>query len=667
LKTGFAIKRLALGFTFIVLASSVLLFSDLAQRKSGPGRAPRIAILQHASTAILDDTVRGVLAALQDGGFRDGDTAAITRYNAENDVPTDNAIAKEITDGRFDLVISVSTLSTQAVANANKAGKTFHVFGGMADPFSAGIGVSRERPMDHPPQLVGIGTFMPVASNFEMARRMFPGLKTVGVVWNPAESNSRAYTLKAREICQTLGIELLEANVDNSSGVGEAASSLVSRGAQALWIGGDVTVVVGADAVIKAAKQSRIPVFTLTPPTAKLGGLFDLGANLETVGYQVGELAVKILKGAKPSDFPVENKVPERLLVNKVALNGLKDPWTIPEDVAARADTVIDGSGVHDKVAPAAANKPLNKQWHLSAVGYVDAPSTEDSKEGFVEGLREAGLTEGRDFVIRWRSAQGDIAILNGIIDATLTEGADMIVVHSTPTLQVALKKVTKAPIVFALVASGVMAGAGKTDADHMPNVTGATVLSPFDDMLALIREIKPGVKRCGTVFTPAEVNSTFNHGLMIEAAKKVGIEIESVGATSGGDVTDAALALMSKHIDVVCQISDNLTASTFVTIGRAAARAKLPVFSFNSAQAKQGASVSLARDFKAAGREAGLIAARVMRGESPASIPFKLTSRVTLAINESTARASGLTIPPAVLKRADEVVNVGGLSDAQK
>src|SRR5438093_5654630 len=261
-----------------------------------------------------------MLEGLAAAGYRNGENIATTRFNAENDLPTDNAIAKEITDGKFDLVLTSSTLSMQAVANANKAGKAIHVFGAVADPFSAGIGVSRERPMDHPPHLTGIGTFMPVASNFELARRMFPGLKTVGVAWNPAESNSRAFTIKAREACQALGIELLETTVENSSGVGEAATSLVSRGAQALWIGGDVTVMVAADSVIAAAKKGRIPVFTLTPPMAQRGAIFDLGANFITIGRQTGDLAAKILGGASPADFPIENQVPERLIVNKLAL-----------------------------------------------------------------------------------------------------------------------------------------------------------------------------------------------------------------------------------------------------------------------------------------------------------------------------------------------------------
>jgi ABC-type uncharacterized transport system substrate-binding protein len=178
---------------------------------------------------------------------------------------------------------------------------------------------------------------------------MFPGLKTVGVAWNPAEANSRIYTMKAREICQQLGITLLEANVDNSSAVFEAASSLVSRGAEAIWIGGDVTVVVAVESVISAARKGRVPVFTLVPASASKGTLFDLGANFYDVGKLSGTMAAEILKGGNPVNIPVRNITPKKLLINKKALAGLKDNWHVPDEIAASADILIDDSGIHDK------------------------------------------------------------------------------------------------------------------------------------------------------------------------------------------------------------------------------------------------------------------------------------------------------------------------------
>jgi ABC-type uncharacterized transport system substrate-binding protein len=160
-----------------------------------------------------------------------------------------------------------------------------------------------------------------------------------------------------------------------------------------------------------------------------------------------------------------------------------------------------------------------------------------------------------------------------------------------------------------------------------------------------------------GTLFVPSEVNSVFHKDQLVEAARKVGIEVVAVAASTSAEVPDAALSLCSRQIDALCQIPGNLTASSFPSIAQAARRARLPIFAFQSSQARAGAAVVLARDYEDGGREAGLMAARVMRGESPAKIPFQLVSRTKLIVNLEAARSTSLKLPPALIKRADEVI----------
>src|SRR5262245_18543994 len=100
----FALKRLSLVLTLIAAASAVLLALDGHRRQGSADRLPQIAILQQASVPVLDDGVRGMVAGLEVNGYRDGVTAGITKYNAEGDAATAVAIAREITDGQFDLV-----------------------------------------------------------------------------------------------------------------------------------------------------------------------------------------------------------------------------------------------------------------------------------------------------------------------------------------------------------------------------------------------------------------------------------------------------------------------------------------------------------------------------------------------------------------------------------
>ncbi|HEY4417607.1 MAG TPA: ABC transporter substrate-binding protein, partial [Verrucomicrobiae bacterium] len=243
-----------MGLFLIALAAFVLLASDFHSRKSNRAAdAPaaqkifKVAILQYSSQMTLEEGVKGMVDAMAEHGFVDGENLRIQHYNAEADLPTVNTIAKEITDGRFDLILTVSTPALQAVANANKTGKTKHVFGLVSDPYGTGVGINRTNHMDHPAWMAGFGTMQPVVHSFEIARQMRPELKSVGVIWNAAEANSLATVVVARQFCKDHGIELLEVTVDNSSGVFEAANSLVARGAEALWIGGDNTVLAAAD------------------------------------------------------------------------------------------------------------------------------------------------------------------------------------------------------------------------------------------------------------------------------------------------------------------------------------------------------------------------------------------------------------------------------------
>jgi putative tryptophan/tyrosine transport system substrate-binding protein len=329
-----SILRLSLGVVMIAAASAVLLLTDKGSQRAGlnpsdtnaagPQRVFSVALFQHVSQPIIEEGAKGVIAGLAAAGYQDGDTIRLRRFNAEGDAATSNTIALELVGGEYDLIVTLSTLSLQAVAAANRDAKVPHVFGMVSDPVAAGVGIARDDPMKHPPYMVGLGTMQPVAEAFRMARKLAPKLARVGVAWNPSEANSEACTKIARSVCLELGIELLEANVDNTAGVREAVASVIGRGAEAIWIGGDVTVLASIDSVIGPARSAGIPVFSNIPGCGARGTLFDLGADYYQVGGKVGELAGRVLGGESPASLPVLYEVPAELWINRVALENLK-------------------------------------------------------------------------------------------------------------------------------------------------------------------------------------------------------------------------------------------------------------------------------------------------------------------------------------------------------
>ncbi|HEY7322431.1 MAG TPA: ABC transporter substrate-binding protein [Candidatus Binatia bacterium] len=336
------LKRLSLGGSLIVLSAAILLISDWHQGKAGSGKAPRVAIVQHSAHAALDEGIRGVLDSLNANGLIDGQNISLKRFNADGDFTVANAIAGQVVAAGFKLVITISTPSLQTVAKANSSGGMIQVFGLVVDPYHAGVGIGREGPLDHPKHLVGVPTPFPVADSFRLARRLFPGIRSVGVVWNPSESNSESTTVQARKVCAELRIDLKEVNVDSPVAVAEAAAALTVQGVQAIWVGGDNTVALALDSVISAARKARIPVFSSIPTEPNRGTLFDMGTNFYDAGKLTGKMAVEILGGIDPATIPIPDKIPEKLVVNKQALKGLKDPWAFPDDIVARADVVLD-------------------------------------------------------------------------------------------------------------------------------------------------------------------------------------------------------------------------------------------------------------------------------------------------------------------------------------
>ena len=652
-----SMQRLTLGLFLILIASLILLFSEKPRPVT---QVMRVAMFQMASQPIIDEGAAGVIESLKLAGFVDGQRLKLTRFNAEGDIGTANAIAQELIGGDYDLIITLTTGSLQAVANANKRKKVPHVFGLVSDPIKAGVGIGTE-PLDHPAHLVGIGTFPPVDQALKLARQLNPRLARIGLAWNPAEINSEVCTKLAREVCKKLQIELLETTVENTAGVKEAVISLIDRQAEALLVGGDVTMLGAIEIVVRAGNEAQIPTFTCMPGNAEKGALFDKGANYFEVGRTVGNVASRVLNGESISKIPVEIAIPPKLFVNTLALKHLRGDWSLPANIISDADSTIDETGRHDKPtidnSPIVASNPLGKLWEIRILSYVTSQDVAEAERGLREGLKNSGLVEGRDYALKMSNAQGDMATLNGLVEAAISDNADLLLTISTQALQSSIQRARGIPIVFTMVANPFAAGAGTSATEHLPTVTGAYGANDVDRMMPLIRQVMPRARKLGTLYVPSEINSVYSYELLVEAASAAHYELVSAPVNAGTDVLDATQSLCDQHVDAICLSNSNLTGVTFPTIAQVSRKAKLPVFAFLGSTAAQGAVVVLTRDYYDMGIDSAQLAARVMRGESAASMPFHQSIRSKLLLNLVTAKAYGLTVPESLIDSADKVI----------
>ncbi|KIL36319.1 sugar ABC transporter substrate-binding protein [Cohnella kolymensis] len=267
-----------------------------------------IAISQIAPHPSLDATREGFLAALKDAGIEEGKNLKVDYNNAQGEQSNNQTIAQKIASDKHDLVLGITTLSSQALANQVKDMPV--LFAAVTDPLDAQIVTNMEKPGGNvtgasdtnPEQITKVMDF--IASDF-------PNVKTVGVVINEGEPNAVIMTKKAEEALAAHNIKLIKAAVTNTSEVKQAAESLVGR-ADAIYITLDNTVVSSVDAIIQVANKNKIPFFSADRDTVEKGAFATYGFKYYDHGYQVGQMAVEILKNGKnPGDMTVT--VPDKL------------------------------------------------------------------------------------------------------------------------------------------------------------------------------------------------------------------------------------------------------------------------------------------------------------------------------------------------------------------
>jgi ABC-type uncharacterized transport system substrate-binding protein len=282
--------------------------------------------------------------------------------------------------------------------------------------------------------------------------------------------------------------------------------------------------------------------------------------------------------------------------------------------------------------AAAAAPKPL-----IALIRAADWMGSEWSEDAIKVGLQEADLEEGRDYEIKISSAQGDLATLPNLIDAAVDAKAKVIVTLQDATLQVAVQRVKDTPIIFHVLSDPFAAGAGTSDSNHLPNVTG--VYSPgFGDpeqarRVELIKKIVPKARRIGILFSPGELLSVSLKDKMVEAAKKAGLDAVATPINSPSEGTEATTALVGKKVDAI-EIYGNAAHAAFESVIQVAKASKVPVFSPSPFEVVKGATAAFYPDFQEGGVVAGSMIARVLKGESPAGIPFYrvVTTKVKMA-----------------------------------
>lgn len=291
-------------------------------------------------------------------------------------------------------------------------------------------------------------------------------------------------------------------------------------------------------------------------------------------------------------------------------------------------------------------------------IGFAQVSSTaplDEARRGFLRALADSGFVPDSTITLIERNAQGDIATLMLIMNEFKLGRVQYVATASSVATQAALKVINDRPIVFGAVANPYIIGAGTSPTDHRPNVTGASIPLPVDSTLALGRELLPGVTTWGTLYDPADPFAEFYLEVAHDAAAHLGVRFLSVACASTADIAPGIQALHAQGARAVLQIPSIMIGGGIAAVVKATRQLGMPLLMANTGY--PGVPVSLGLSFFDNGYDQGLLMIRVLRGESPADLPFQAASKRQLVIDLAAAREVGLAIPPAVLARADSVL----------
>jgi putative ABC transport system substrate-binding protein len=258
-----------------------------------------VAITQIVEHPALDACRKGVQDALADAGFVTGKTLKWQYESAQGNMATAVQIARKFTGDTPDVIVAIATPSAQAAVAATKTLPI--VFSAVTDPVSAKLVSNWERPGAN---VTGTSDMAPVDKHLAMIKRLAPGVRRLGFLYNPGEVNSVSSLEAVRKAAPAAGIEVLEGAAPKSSEVLAAARSLIGK-VDAFYVPTDNTVVSAFEAVVKVGIDAKIPVFAGDTDSVERGAVAALGFNYYEVGRQTGEMVVRILKGEKPGDIPV--------------------------------------------------------------------------------------------------------------------------------------------------------------------------------------------------------------------------------------------------------------------------------------------------------------------------------------------------------------------------
>ena len=297
------------------------------------------------------------------------------------------------------------------------------------------------------------------------------------------------------------------------------------------------------------------------------------------------------------------------------------------------------------------------KTYTIGISQFAEHGSLDNCREGFIEGLKEEGIEEGKNLTIEVKNAAADQGTAKQISDTFVSDKVDLICAIATPSAQAAYNSGidTDIPVVYRAVTDPIAAELADENGTPVGNVTGTSDELPIKAQLEMIREMLPDAKKIGIMYTTSEVNSVSALETYKELAGDYGFTIVDKGVTQTADISLATDEIL-EEVDCLTNLTDNTVVNSLATILDKANTKKIPVFGSEIEQVKIGCLAAEGLDYVELGKQTGRMAAKVLKGEAEASeMNYETITEPGYYVNTAVAENLGITVSEELLETAAE------------
>jgi ABC-type uncharacterized transport system substrate-binding protein len=279
--------------------------------------------------------------------------------------------------------------------------------------------------------------------------------------------------------------------------------------------------------------------------------------------------------------------------------------------------------------------------------------------EAFRQGLGEAGYVEGQNVRIEYRFAEGRFDTMRAHVLDLIALRVAAIAVQTTGAALAAKSATSTIPIVFTIGSDPVKAGLVERLNQPGGNLTGNTVLTHALDAkrFQMIHQMVPAASTIGVLFNPKNADAEHQLSDLVTAARMLGQNIHVLDASTKSEVNAAFKKLPELRADALIVSSDAFLNEQNEQIAALASAFSIPGIAARRQFATSGLLLSYGPSITEAWRQQGVYTGRILKGEKPGDLPVLQPTRFELVINQQTAKALGLEVPPTLLATADEVI----------